>query len=669
MDILPGADASQQAHPTRADTSPNNGSSPIDLNLLAAILADGPHWIVAHEDDDDRLRAYGFPVICLPLSERLTQEMVKPLTKIAVLQRPGPEGAAFGVQVKQDLEALKWVGPFTRCPLPDGLWDLVIVERETGPDRFGSYILSLLYEGLREQLGAAREPEYFGASASSGGNADEWPEPAPLPQSLPVVEAFEPTMLPEALRPWIEDISERMQCPPDYPAVGAMEGLATVVGRRVGIRPKRRDDWLVVPNLWGGVAGSPGVLKTPALQEALRPLSRLEFDAGRAYEAALEQWRTAELIAKEQEKVDSGKIREALKKGQDAKALAEQLLASAAAQPVRQRYIVNDSTVEKLGELLNQNPNGLLLFGDELSGFLRNLNREGHESDRAFYLEAWNGTGRFVYDRIGRGTVEIEAATISILGGIQPGPLAHYLRAAMDGGAGDDGLMQRFQLLVWPDVPPDWKNIDRWPDSEARQRAYEVFIHLNRLISADINADCDESLGGIPYLRFDAEAQEIFDEWRAGLERRIRSGEEHPALEAHLAKYRSLVPSLALLIHLANRGKNPVALEAVERACAWADFLESHARRVYGAVIASEVTAARALASRILKGDVPREFALRDVYRQHWAHLSTREDAAGAVEVLVDLDWLRGTTEDTGGRRRRRFLVNPRIWEGNHEVA
>jgi putative DNA primase/helicase len=30
--------------------------------------------------------------------------------------------------------------------------------------------------------------------------------------------------------------------------------------------------------------------------------------------------------------------------------------------PVEQRYLVNDTTVEKLGELLNQNPNGLLLF-------------------------------------------------------------------------------------------------------------------------------------------------------------------------------------------------------------------------------------------------------------------------------------------------------------------
>jgi putative DNA primase/helicase len=84
------------------------------------------------------------------------------------------------------------------------------------------------------------------------------------------VEPFEPRVLPEAFRPWLEDIAERMQCPLDYPAVSAMVGEAAVIGRRVGIRPKRRDDWLVVPNLWGGVIGRPGVLKSPAIQEPLR---------------------------------------------------------------------------------------------------------------------------------------------------------------------------------------------------------------------------------------------------------------------------------------------------------------------------------------------------------------------------------------------------------------
>ena len=112
----------------------------------------------------------------------------------------------------------------------------------------------------------------------------------------------------------------------------------------------------------------------------------------------------------------------------------------------------------------------------------------GMKADRAFYLEAWNGHGRFKYDRISRGTIDIEAACISILGGIQPGPLGHYLRSALQGGEGDDGLIQRFQLLVWPDISKEWVNVDRWPDSDARKKAYEVFSRLNKLTAADIGA-------------------------------------------------------------------------------------------------------------------------------------------------------------------------------------
>jgi putative DNA primase/helicase len=378
------------------------------------------------------------------------------------------------------------------------------------------------------------------------------------------------------------------------------------------------------------------------------------------------------LIGKERAQVASGKIREALKRGQDATLLAEQFLASEPSAPVRRRCIVNDSTVEKLGELLNENPNGLLVFRDELTGFLRNLDREGHDTDRAFYLEAWNGTGRFTYDRIARGTIEIEAACVSILGGIQPGPLTHYLRAALDGGVGDDGLVQRFQLLVWPDVSKEWRNVDRWPDSAAKRHAYGVFTRLSQTTSADAGAECDEELGGIPYLRFDAEAQELFTEWRAELEHRLRRNEDHPAIEAHLAKYRSLVPSLALLLHLAEGDGNPVTVPALERACAWADYLESHARRVYSQGIAPGYAAARALGRKLLKEELPREFTLRHVYRPQWTALTTREEATKAVEVLIDLHWLREVTEKTvgtGGRPSQMYRVNPRIWEDVHAVA
>ena len=74
--------------------------------------------------------------------------------------------------------------------------------------------------------------------------------------------------------------------------------------------------------------------------------------------------------------------------------------------------------------------------------------RPGHENDRAFYCEAWNGTSAYTYDRIGRGTLHIRAACLSVLGGLQPGPLERYLREVF-GGRGHDGSTHSLLSKLW----------------------------------------------------------------------------------------------------------------------------------------------------------------------------------------------------------------------------
>ena len=84
-----------------------------------------------------------------------------------------------------------------------------------------------------------------------------------------------------------------------------------------------------------------------------------------------------------------------------------------------------------------------------------------------------------------------------------------------------------------------------------------------------------------------------------------------PMLEAHLAKFRSLIPSLALLIHLVDEDKGPVGGEALSRACDWGDYLESHARRVYAAALMPAEAGARVLAGHIEWGDLGNRFTAR----------------------------------------------------------
>ena len=203
--------------------------------------------------------------------------------------------------------------------------------------------------------------------------------------------------------------------------------------------------------------------------------------------------------------------------------------------------------MEKIGELLNKNPRGLLINRDELIGWFRSLDREGREIDRPFYLEAWNGYRGYTYDRIGRGTLDIPALSVSIFGAITPGQLSHYVFQANRGGNGDVGLLQRFQVIVWPDAPAEWKNVDRFPDTIEKNRAWKIF----KVLSGEIPGAVKKHGADIPALRFSPEGQEIFDQWRHDLEIRLRSDHGlHPAMESHLTKYRKLMPSLGLIFHL-----------------------------------------------------------------------------------------------------------------------
>ena len=465
-------------------------------------------------------------------------------------------------------------------------------------------------------------------------------------------------LLPKAIAPWVCDISERMQCPPDYVGSTALTALGSVLGRRIGIAPDQQTDWFEVPNLWQCAVGRPGAMKTPAIGEALKPLHRLEVKAREKYDGeavdygkALYEWKLQKEAAEARAKAD-------LKKNPEAKVSFD--IAEPQA-PIERRYITNDTTYEKLGEILAQNPNGVLAHRDELVSLLKTLDREEYAAARGFFLTAWGGKERYTFDRIGRGRVHIEGACLSMIGSTQPGRLAEYVRRAVTGTSGDDGLIQRFGLLVWPDQSPAWEHVDRYPLSEAREQAWRTFDSFDSLDPNAIGAHPISEYGGIPVLRLDAEAQDLFLEWRKALERRLRSpdSEMTPALKSHFAKYRKLVPSLALINHLADVGHGPVGGEAMARALGLATYLETHAHRAYGAGPEAETAAAKAILAHIRKGDLTDGFSAREMHQHGWSNLADRDQVQAGLDLLCDLDWIgrwrRGTT---GWRSTDNLLSN-----------
>jgi hypothetical protein len=510
---------------------------------------------------------------------------------------------------------------------------------------------------------------------------EPWPEPTPIEVKLPDVMGLDPSLLPVPLRGWVKDVSERMDnAPPDFAAAATVVVAAALLGRKVGIRPKRQDDWTVVPNLWGGLVGPPASMKTPALEQAIKPVKRLAAEAQEAHEKTLKE-HSLDLMVVEAE-------RSALKKKLEA--TAKKVAAASASRgdleevrqeiedleepetPVERRYMTNDATIEKIAEILRDNPDGILYYRDELMGWLRSLDKAGREADRAFYLEAWNGNGSFSVDRIGRGSLHVPAVCVSVLGGIQPGPLTTYVTDALEEAEKADGLLQRFQVLVYPDLR-GYDPVDRWPDLEAKNRAYDVFKNLANLSAEAFGARADED-GEVPYIRFDAEAQEVFDGWRAEFEPRFREavGEYPAAIESHFMKYRSLFASLALIFEAVDFVDNAegagkaVRKTSALRAAAWCEYLESHAMRVYSPTLDVTTAAAKTFLDRIEVGDVEHGAKVRGIYRNQWSQLTTPEEVAVAIEVLEEHGWVRQVTAKPGprgGRPSEALHVHPDLRE------
>jgi putative DNA primase/helicase len=125
----------------------------------------------------------------------------------------------------------------------------------------------------------------------------------------------------------------------------------------------------------------------------------------------------------------------------------------------------------------------------------------------------------------------------------------------------------------------------------------------------------------------------------------------HPIMVAHLAKYASLMPSLALIYQLVDHERGPVCLDSAERAIAMCDYLEEHAARIFAPRITPDVTAAKQLLERVHEGKVQGPFEPRDIYRKGWTGLD-KDDVNGAVDCLEEFGWVQVTGRKPGEKKR-----------------
>jgi Protein of unknown function (DUF3987) len=572
----------------------------------------------------------------------------------------------FSITPKNRLSSVSSVGDVTNSENENGISSLSSVggvgvsENKSGV----SSVLSVPPMGISENKSGV-------SSLSSVGGGGVFEKLREIKVNLPAAPEFDADeLLPSYLADFVLDEADRMPCPPDYVAAALIVSLGSVLGGKVGLRPKRNDDWVVTPNLWGGVVGSPSSKKTPSISPSLKNLDRLEANETkrveeemRIYESELAAHEALESAIKATMKAaartDSGGTSKMDAARYDLQTLEKPT------EPVARRFKSNDATTAKIGDILSKQQFGIMVFRDELMGLLSSWDQEGREGDKTFFLEGWNGIHSFSVDRIGRGEKRIDRLCLSIFGGIQPDILERYL-ANMNRSMDNDGRVQRFQVLVYPNSV-EWQWRDRRPAQGVREKVRDVFdrlAHFDPIQDGFMPAD---EFVSIPSVRFTEEAQELYIQWSTDLHTRVIPEEDDQLLQQHFAKYEKLFASLSLIFHMADGGMGDVGIDSAARAATWCDYLAGHARRIYGLVASAATNGAILISKKIQKCGLRDGFTIRDVVRKNWTGLKTTQEVNNAVEILLEYGWLFRIEQDpftTVGRPTERFLINPLVKVG-----
>ena len=206
-------------------------------------------------------------------------------------------------------------------------------------------------------------------------------------------------------------------------------------------------------------------------------------------------------------------------------------------RPRNRQLIINDTTPEARDELLADNPEGLLIYRDELAGLFNDIGRYNNSGEVENYLSIWSGTPYSVNRKTSE-PLYIQNPILTILGGIQPDVVASVFRSR--------GMMVNGFFARWSFVCPTifaQRTFNAQPISDAVAIWWKGFIeslHYEGTQPRTFTLNAEASF--IHDVFFSRIADELSDEHSSPRQREV------------LAKLRVMVFRLAGIIHLLRNG-------------------------------------------------------------------------------------------------------------------
>ncbi|MBB4089914.1 DUF3987 domain-containing protein [Salinibacter ruber] len=346
-------------------------------------------------------------------------------------------------------------------------------------------------------------------------------------------------VLPDAVQKHSKAQAEAMCVDPSMIAVPSLVVLSAAIGNSRHIRVK--SNWTEPATLWEMIIQASGALKSPAQEKALAPVFRKEKALKKKWERKLARW----------EEKDSDERSQ---------------------RPTRERRLVNDATVESVALLHSDHPRGLLLYRDELAGWLGSFNQYNKgDSDLQKWMEFY-GSRPVQVDRKSsdRPAIFIEHPSVSVIGTIQP----EVLEDRLDALHFQSGFVARTLLCEPPERPRRFN--DHSVTKEAKEEYHNLVGRLYSLVMPDrdeMTIDKDLSLNG--------EAREVYSEFFDECERlkeKLRSG----PLRALVSKNQAIGARLSLILQLCeDPDSSEIGRDAAIGGTTLARWFRHEAARIY----------------------------------------------------------------------------------------
>lgn len=417
--------------------------------------------------------------------------------------------------------------------------------------------------------------------ALNNGHARRAAAPSTATPNTPPPEPFQPfpvDALPDRMRVFVESVAAATGTDAAFAALAALVVVAGCIGNRVAVLVK--SGWVEPAVLWGVLVGRSGTTKSPVLKLVTRALIDLFKAARRAFTDAMKEY----VREVERHNVRLAEWKKSQRNGPPSDPPDEP------ERPIERRLLVSDITVEKLGELLEQNPLGLLLSRDELAAWSGAFDRYaagGKGSDQPAWLSMYDAAPVTIDRKSGKGNYFVERAAVSVLGSIQPGTLARSFGTAER----EAGLLARVLVAYPPDRPALWTEA-ALPDDVAAE--WRTLLEALLALPAAVDEHGDPRPRLIPIGK---EAKTLWIEWHDRHARELVDI-SNDDLAAHYAKLKGACARIALLfacVEVAAGGDAVayISADAMRRAIAVVEWFKGEGRRVYAVLGESEEDRAR----------------------------------------------------------------------------